>query len=51
MRTAIYFIIACFLATGAYLAGLNSSNPVPGIGIAFAVWGLFLWRCLRRTHK
>jgi len=51
MRTAFYFILTCFIATGAYLSGLNSANPVPGIAIAFGVWGLFLWGYYRRMRR
>ena len=51
MKTIIYLILTAFIATGAYLAGLNSSSVVPGALVTFVVWGIFFWGCIRRARK
>jgi len=51
MKTAIYFIITCFISTGALLGATNAKNPFPLFGIAFGIWALFLWGYNRRSKK
>jgi len=51
MKTAIYFIITCFISTGAMLGALNAKNPFPLFGIAFGIWALFLYGCHKRSRK
>ena len=51
MKTAIYFIITCFISTGALLGATNAKNPFPAFGIAFGIWILFLWGYNRRSKK
>jgi hypothetical protein len=40
MKTAIYFIITCFISTGALLGATNAKNPFPAFAIAFGIWAL-----------
>jgi hypothetical protein len=51
MKTAIYFIITCFISTGALLGATNAKNPFPLFGIAFGIWALFLWGYNMRSKK
>ena len=51
MKTAIYFIITCFISTGALLGATNAKNPFPLFGIAFGIWVLFLWGYNKRSKK
>jgi membrane protein implicated in regulation of membrane protease activity len=51
MKTAIYFILACFISTGAFLAALNMKNPWPAFIVAFGSWALFFWGWNRRVKK
>jgi len=51
MKTAIYFIITCFISTGALLGATNAKNPFPAFAIAFGIWALFLWGYNRRSKK
>ena len=51
MKTAIYFIITCFISTGALLGETNAKNPFPAFAIAFGIWALFLWGYNRRSKK
>ena len=51
MKTALYFIITCFISTGALLGATNAKNPFPLFGIAFGIWALFLWGYNRRSKK
>lgn len=51
MKTAIYFIITCFISTGALLGATNAKNPFPAFVIAFGIWALFLWGYNRRSKK
>ncbi|MGF7079632.1 hypothetical protein [Mucilaginibacter sp. UYCu711] len=51
MKTTFYFISTCFIATGFYMAAINSKNAVPGILVAFGLWALFFWGCDRRREK
>jgi hypothetical protein len=51
MKTAIYFIITCFISTGALLGATNAKNPFPAFAIAFGIWILFLWGYNRRSKK
>ncbi|WP_259065016.1 hypothetical protein HDF24_00300 [Mucilaginibacter sp. X4EP1] len=49
MKTALYFIITCFISTGALLGATNAKNPFPLFGIAFGIWVLFIWGYTRRS--
>jgi len=51
MKTAIYFIITCFISTGALLGATNAKNPFPAFAVAFGIWALFLWGYNRRSKK
>jgi hypothetical protein len=51
MKTFIYFIITCFISTGALFGAMHSKNPFPAFGIAFGIWALFLWGYNRRLKK
>lgn len=51
MKTALYFILSCFISTGALLGATNSHNPFPGFGIAFGVWAVFIWGYNKRSRK
>lgn len=51
MKTAIYFIITCFISTGALLGATNAKNPFPAFAIAFGIWVMFLWGYNRRSKK
>jgi len=51
MKTAIYFIITCFISTGALLGATNAKNPFPLFGIAFGIWVLFIWGYNKRSKK
>jgi hypothetical protein len=51
MKTAIYFIITCFISTGALLGATNAKNPFPAFAIAFGIWALFIWGYNRRSKK
>jgi hypothetical protein len=51
MKTALYFIITCFISTGALLGALNAKNPFPEFGIAFGIWAWFVWGYNRRSKK
>jgi len=51
MKTTIYFIFTCFISTGAFMAALNLKNPFPAFAVAFGIWGLFAWGCIRRSKK
>ena len=51
MKTAIYFIITCFISTGAMMGALNAKNPFLEFAIAFGMWVWFLWGYNRRSKK
>jgi hypothetical protein len=51
MKTVLYFIITCFISTGALLGATNAKNPFPAFAIAFGIWILFLWGYNRRSKK
>lgn len=51
MKTAIYFIITCFISTGALLGATNAKNPFAAFAVAFGIWILFLWGYNRRSKK
>jgi hypothetical protein len=51
MKAILYFIISCFISTGALLGGLNLANPFPNYAVAFGIWALFLWSCSSRGKK
>jgi len=51
MKTFVYLIATCFIATGAYFSALNSANPVPGFAIAYGIWALFFWGWHNRWKK
>jgi hypothetical protein len=51
MKTALYFIITCFISTGVLLGAINAKNPFPAFGIAFGIWLLFLWGYQRRCKR
>ena len=51
MKTAIYFIITCFISTGALLGATNAKNPFTAFAVAFGIWILFLWGYNRRSKK
>jgi len=51
MKTAIYFIITCFISTGAMMGALNAKNPFPAFAIAFGMWAWFLWGYNRRSKR
>jgi hypothetical protein len=51
MKTFVYFIITCFISTGALLGATNAKNPFPLFAIAFGIWGVFLWGYNRRSKK
>jgi len=51
MKTVIYFIITCFISTGALLGATNAKNPFPLFGIAFGIWVLFIWGYNKRSKK
>ena len=51
MKTVIYFILTCFISTGAFLAATNLKNPWPAFIVAFGIWALFFWGWNRRIKK
>lgn len=51
MKTFFYLILTSLISTGAFMGGLNQTNPLPGYLIGFAVWGLFFWGWHRRSKK
>lgn len=51
MKTFFYLIVTSLISTGAFFAGLNQPNPLPGYGIGFVVWALFFWGWHRRAKK
>ncbi len=51
MKTALYFIITCFISTGALLGATNAKNPFTAFAVAFGIWILFLWGYNRRSKK
>ena len=51
MKTIIYFILTCFISTGAFLAATNMKNPWPAFTVAFGSWALFFWGWNRRLKK
>jgi hypothetical protein len=51
MKTFVYFILTCFISTGALLGALHAKNPYPAFAIAFGAWLLFIWGCNRRARR
>lgn len=51
MKTAIYFILTCFISTGAFFAATNMKNPFPAFAVVFGIWVLFFWGWNRRIKK
>ncbi|MBL4675885.1 MAG: hypothetical protein JKY70_06740 [Mucilaginibacter sp.] len=51
MKTFIYFIATCFLATGIYFGSLNGSQPAIGIILALLLWAWFVWGYDVRSKK
>jgi ABC-type transport system involved in multi-copper enzyme maturation permease subunit len=51
MKTAIYFIITCFISTGALLGATNAKNPFPAFAIAFGIWALFIWGYYQKNRQ
>lgn len=51
MKTLIYFLCTCFLATGIYMVAIGSSNSLPGILVAFCLWAWFFWGWHKRRQK
>ena len=51
MKTVIYFILSCFISTGAILAATNLKNPWPAFIVAFGIWVLFFLGWNRRMKK
>ena len=51
MKTVVYFILTCFISTGAFFAAMNLKNPWPAFAVAFGIWALFFWGWNRRVRK
>jgi len=51
MKTIVYFILTCFISTGAFFAATNLKNPWPAFAVAFGIWALFFWGWNRRAKK
>jgi len=51
METIVYFILTCFISTGAFFAATNMKNPWPAFAVAFGIWALFFWGWNRRVKK
>ena len=51
MKTFLFFIITCFISTGAFMGALNMKNPFPAFCIAFGIWALFLWSYHGRSKR
>ncbi|WP_345951305.1 hypothetical protein ABDD95_07695 [Mucilaginibacter sp. PAMB04274] len=51
MKTLIYFLCTCFLATGIYMVAIGSLNAVPGILVACGLWAWFFWGWHKRRQK
>ncbi|MDB5117358.1 MAG: hypothetical protein JWQ79_2850 [Mucilaginibacter sp.] len=51
MKIFIYFVITCFISTGALLGALNAKNPFPSYAIGFGIWAVFLWAYNRHAKK
>lgn len=51
MKNLILFVIAILIATGAFLAALTMSNPLPAYLFGFGVMGLFMWRLNYSSNK
>jgi hypothetical protein len=51
MKTFVSFIITLLISTGCLLGAMNMRNPFPLFGVAFGIWGVFIWRCNRRAKK
>jgi hypothetical protein len=51
MKIFIYFVITCFISTGALLGALNAKNPFLAYTIAFGIWAVFLWGYNRYAKK
>jgi len=51
MKTVVYFLLTCFISTGAFMGALYSPTPILLYLIGFGVWALFLWGYARRAKK
>ena len=51
MKTVVYFILTCFISTGAFFAATNLKNPWPAFAVAFGIWAIFFWGWHRRVKK
>jgi len=51
MKTLVYFILTCFVSTGAFFAATNLKNPWPAFAVAFGIWSLFFWGWYSRLRR
>ena len=51
MKTLIYFLLTCFISTGALMGALYSKAPVLLYIVGFGIWALFLRGLSRRMKK
>jgi hypothetical protein len=51
MKTFVSFIITLLISTGCLLGAMNMRNPFPLFGVAFGIWGVFIWRYNCRAKK
>ena len=51
MKTFVYFILTCFVSTGAFFAASNMKDPFPAFAVAFGIWIPFVWGLSRRQRR
>lgn len=51
MKTLVYFILTCFISTGAFFAASNMKEPFPAFAVAFGIWIPFVIYLTRRQRR
>jgi hypothetical protein len=51
MKTIIYLALTCLISFGSLYGAINMSNPSAAYGIAFGIWGLFIYGYIKHSRK
>lgn len=51
MKTVVYFILSCFISTGAFMGALYAPAPILLYLIGFGVWVLFIRGYMKRSRR
>lgn len=51
MKATIYLLLTCLISFGSLYAAIHMSNPSAAYGLAFGIWGLFIWGYTKHARK